>query len=153
MKKFAVWITMCSFLLMTFTGCAYNEAYGTYAKAQSDMATAAGPTVSFHPNGQLASVGNPMVAMAMMNMKAPKDGWESFFDFLKFATPFAAIYGIVGAMSTNLGGGTTTNVSGNSNLVGNTAGSAGGTSSWASPVTTTTTEISGGEGSIAPIGQ
>lgn len=149
MRRIAAWITICSFLLMSF-GCAYNEAYGTYAKAQSDMATAAGPTVTFHPNGQLASVGNPMISMAMMQMKAPKDGWEAFFDFLKFATPFAAIYGVVGAMSTNLGAGNTTNVQGNSNLVGNTAGSAGTASSWASPVTTTTTEtaITGGTGSI-----
>ena len=151
MKKFAVWVVMCSFLLMTFTGCSYKEAYGTYARAQADIAAAAGPVVSFHENGQLASVGNPMIAMAMMNMKAPKDGWESFFDFLKFATPFAAIYGVVGALSTNLGSGQTTNVQGNSNFVGNTAGPAGGASSWASPVTTTTTEISGGEGSIAPL--
>lgn len=140
MKKFAAWIVMCSFLLMTFTGCAYNESYGRYAEAQSNMATAAGPIVSFHENGALASVGNPMVAMAMMNMKPPRDGWESFFDFLKFATPFAAMYGLAGALSTNLGaGGSTTNITGNSNLTGNTAGAAGAASSWASPVTTTTT--------------
>jgi len=150
MKKFATWIILWSFLTMTtFTGCAYNEAYGTYAKAQSEMAVAAGPTVTFHPNGQLASVGNPMVAMAMMNMKEPKDGWTSFFDWLKFATPFGALWGVAGAIA-SASHGPTTNVQGNSNLVGNTAGAAGTSSSWASPVTTTTTstELTGGTGSI-----
>ena len=136
--KFAVWIVLCSFLTMTFTGCAYEKSYLQYAAAQSSMASSAGPTVTFHPNGQLASVGNPMIAMAMMQMKAPKDAWEALFDFLKFATPFAAIWGVAGAITSGHHG-TTTNVSGEGNLVGNTAGPAGGASSWASPVTTTTT--------------
>ena len=135
--RFASWITICAFLLMT-TSCAYDQAYLQYAKAQTDMATAAGPTVTFHPNGQLASVGNPMIAMAMMNMKEPKDGWSQFFDFLKFATPFAAIWGVAGAITSGTHG-NTTNVSGTGNLTGNSAGPAGGASSWASPVTTTTT--------------
>ena len=140
MKKFAVWIILCTFLTMTFTGCAHVETYGHYATAQSTMATAAGPTVTFHPNGQLASVGNPMIAMAMMQMKAPKDAWESFFDFLKFATPFAAIWGVAGAITSGTHG-NTTNVTGSGNLTGNYAGPAGGASSWASPVTTTTTTL------------
>lgn len=135
MKKLTYLILACFFL--SINSCAYESAYREYAVAQSNIAQAAGPIVSFHTNGQLASVGNPMIAMAMMNMKEPKDGWTQFFDWLKLATPFAAIYGIVGAMS-NVSQGSTTNVQGNSNLVGNTAGPAGGASSWASPVTTTT---------------
>jgi hypothetical protein len=143
--KFAVSIILCFFLL---PGCAYQEAYRQYAVSQAEMANAAGPIVSFHQNGALASVGNPMIAMAMMQMKEPKDGWTQFFDWLKFATPFGAMYGIVGAMA-NAAQGHTTNVTGNSNLTGNTAGPSGAASSWASPVTTTTvTEINGGEGSI-----
>ena len=141
MKRFAVWITLCAFLL-TPLGCAYESAYREYSLAQSSMAASAGPLVSFHPDGKLAVVGNPMIPMAMMNMKEPKDGWTQFFDWLKFATPFAAIYGVVGAISSNLNPGNTTNVTGNSNLTGNTAGTAGGASSWASPVTTTTTTTS-----------
>jgi hypothetical protein len=133
MKKIT-WMMLCSFLLTT--GCAYDSAYRDYSLAQANMAQAVGPIVSFHPDGKLASVGNPMLAMAMMNMKEPKDGWTQFFEFLKFATPFAAIYGIVGAMSANLGSGSTTNVSGGGNFVGNTTGS---NATWASPPITTTT--------------
>jgi hypothetical protein len=138
---FAKRIVICILLLTLCTGmfgCAYEQAYVKYAQSQAEMARAAGPIVTFHPDGKLASVGNPMVAMAMMNMKEPKDGWTSFFDWLKFATPFAAIWGL-GASLANSGHGNTTNVSGSGNLTGNAAGPAGGASSWASPVTTTTT--------------
>lgn len=138
MKKIA-WFILCSFVLMS-VGCSYDKAYQTYSAAQSDIAKAAGPIVEFHPDGKLKAVGNPMVAMMGMQMKAPKDAWEYLFDFLKFATPFAAIYGVVGAMSTNLGSGSTTNVSGEGNFVGNTAS---GPASWASPITTTTTTTMG----------
>lgn len=133
MKKIT-YLVLCSFLLMT--GCAYEQAYTQYSLAQSMMAQAAGPMVEFHPDGKLKSVGNPMIAMAMMNMKEPKDGWTQFFDWLKVATPFAAIYGIVGAMSSSTHG-NTTNVSGGGNYVGNTAGNQ---AQWASPTTTTITE-------------
>lgn len=133
--------------LPLMTGCAYEQAYIQYANAQAAMAQASGPLFkqTLTPDGKVASfeVGNPMVPMAMMQMKQPKSEWESFFDFLKFATPFAAIWGVAGALS-NSNHGNTTNVSGNSNAVGNTAGQSG---LFASPVTTTTTttttEISG----------
>ena len=153
MKKFAVWITLWCFLTMTsLSGCAYEQAYQSYATAQSNMAAASGALIRMTPDGKVTEIGNPMIAMAMIQMQAPKDGWTQFFDFLKFATPFAAIWGVAGALSSGVKG-NTTNVSGNSNLVGNTAGPAGGASSWASPVTTTTTtttetSITGGAGSI-----
>jgi hypothetical protein len=142
MRKFAVWIILCAFLTMTtLGGCAYEQAYGAYAKSMSDMAASSGALIKLGPDGRVIEVGNPMVGVAMMQMQAPKDGWTQFFDFLKFATPFAAIWGVAGALSSNIPQGSTTNVTGNSNLTGNTAGPAGGASSWASPVTTTTTTI------------
>jgi len=99
------------------------------------MATASGPLVEFDDNGKIKSIGNPMLAMAMINMKPPKSEAAEFFDWLKVATPFGAIWGIVGAMST-ANHGATTNVSGGGNFVGNTTGNS---ATWASPPTTTTT--------------
>ena len=138
MKKIT-WFILCSFVLMS-VGCSYDAAYSSYSLTQSMIAQSAGPIVEFHENGQLKAVGNPMVALMGMQMKPPKDAWEYLFDFLKFATPFAAIYGVVGAMSTNLNPGNSTNVTGEGNFVGNTAS---GPASWASPVTTTTTTTMG----------
>jgi hypothetical protein len=114
-------------------GCAYESAYREYATAQATMATAAGPLVTLHPDGRLASLGNPMIPMAMMQMKAPKSEWESLVEWMKFATPFAAIWGIVGSIG---GGGTTTNVNGQGNYTGNAMGNQG---LMGSPTTTTTT--------------
>jgi hypothetical protein len=120
------------------SGCAYEKAYISYAESQATMAKAAGPLFkqSLTPDGRVASfeVGNPLTAMAMMQMKAPKSEWESLVEWMKMATPFAAIWGIVGS----IGGGThnSTSVSGTGNFVGNQAGNQ---SQWASPTTTTTT--------------
>ena len=150
MKKFAIWITLWCFLAMTtLSGCAYEKAYQAYATAQSNMAASSGALVKMTPDGKVTEIGNPMLAMAMISMKPPQSEVAEFFEWLKVATPFGALWGIVGAMSNGIKGNTTT-VSGNSNLVGNTAGPAGAASSWASPVTTTTTEtsITGGSGSI-----
>jgi hypothetical protein len=119
-------------------GCAYEQAYIKYAEAQAKMAASSGPMFkqTLTPDGKVSSfeVGNPLVSMAMMQMKAPKSEWESITEWMKMATPFAAIWGIVGS----IGGGTSssTNVSGSGNLVGNQAGNQ---SQWASPTTTTTT--------------
>lgn len=137
-------------LLLIFTaqvllaqGCSYEQAYIKYAESQASMAASAGPLFkqSLTPDGKVASfeVGNPMVPMAMMQMKPPKSEWESLTEWLKMATPFAAIWGIVGS----IGGGTSnsTNVSGSGNLVGNQAGNQ---SQWASPTTTTTTTTTTG---------
>lgn len=136
MKKFAVWITACAFLLMA-SGCTYKEAYVKYAEAQATMAQAAGPLVTLHPNGTLASLGNPMVPMAMMQMKPPKSEAEAFFDWLKMATPFAAMWGLAGTITSGSHG-TTTNVSGTGNYTGNAMGNQG---LMGSPTTTTVTEF------------
>ena len=133
MKKIT-WFVLCSFLLMT-TNCAYDVAYRDYATAQANIAASAGPLVTFHPGGGVAAIGNPMVAMAMMNMKEPKDGWTQFFHWLEMATPFGAMFGIVGALA-NMSKGNTTTVSGGGNFVGNTTGNS---ATWASPPTTNTT--------------
>ena len=133
--KTLTYLVICSSLLMSFVGCAYEQAYTQYSLSQAAIAQASGPIVTFHPNGQLASVGNPMIPLIGMQMRGPKSDWDGFWDVLKTAVPFGAIWGIVGAMST-ANHGTTTNVSGTGNFTGNTAG---GTSQWASPVTTTTT--------------
>ena len=121
---------------ITMTGCMYDKAYRDYAVAQSAIAQAAGPLVTFHPDGKLASVGNPMTAMAMMNMKEPKDGWTQFFHWLEMATPFGAIWGIVGSLA-NFNKGNSTNVSGTGNYTGNTT--SGGAVFGSPPTTTTTT--------------
>ena len=134
MKK-TTWLILFTFILMT-TGCAYEKAYQSYTNAQAEIAKNSGPLIELHTNGQLKSVGNPMLAMMGMQMKAPRSDWDGFWDVLKVAIPLGAIWGIVGTMSTNLGSGSTTNVSGGGNFVGNTAGD---NASWASPVTTTTT--------------
>ena len=132
MKKFAVCLAICSLLLMS--GCAYQEAYREYAVAQSSMASAAGPLVRIDPtSGRVTEIGNPLLPMAMMQMKAPKSEVESIVEWMKMATPFAAIWGIVGSIG---GGGTTTNVSGQGNYTGNSMGSQG---LMGSPTTTTTT--------------
>ena len=124
-----------TFLCGSLSGCAYENAYRAYAVAQSTMATASGPLVEFDCNGKIKSIGNPMLAMAMVQMKPPKSEAAEFFDWLKLATPFGAIWGIVGAMSTANRGATTT-VSGSDNFVGNTTGS---NANWASPPTTNNT--------------
>ena len=129
------YLIIFTFLCGSLSGCAYENAYRAYAVAQSTMATASGPLVEFDDNGKIKSIGNPMLAMAMVQMKPPKSEAAEFFDWLKLATPFGAIWGIVGAMSTANRGATTT-VSGEGNFVGNTA--SGGTS-WASPPTTNNT--------------
>lgn len=127
------------------SGCAYQEAYKQYAVAQSQIATAAGPLVTFHPTGQVASIGNPMTAMAMMNMKAPRSEWEVFMDTIRAAVPFAAIWGTaMGGFDAAKSIGQGTTITGDGNFMGNTAGNSS-PSQWASP--TTTTELSG-EGSI-----
>ena len=139
MKKFATWIILWVFLTMTtLSGCAYEQAYQSYATAQASMAASSGALVKMTPDGKVTEIGNPMIAMAMMNMKEPKDGWTQFFDFLKFATPFAAIWGVAGAITSGSHG-ATTNVSGQGNYTGNTMGSKG---LMGSPTTTTTTTIS-----------
>jgi hypothetical protein len=141
MKRFAIWIILCSFLTMTtIGGCAYDKAYQSYATAQSNMAVASSALVKLGPDGKVTEIGNPMVGLAMIQMQAPKDGWTQFFDFLKFATPFAAIYGVVGAMTAGVHG-NNTNVSGQGNYTGNTMGSTG---LMGSPTTTTTTTVTEG---------
>lgn len=133
MKKIT-WCLLISFTLMTL-GCTYAENYRAYAVAQSSMAAASGPLVEFGCDGKIKSIGNPMMAYAMLSMKPPKDAWEYAFDALKIIAPFGFIWGIVGSMA-NMNQGTTTNVSGSGNYTGNTGGSG---SLWNSPTTTTTT--------------
>ena len=130
------YLIIFTFLCGSLSGCAtYESSYAAYSVAQSMIAQSSGPIVTFHPNGQLASVGNPMVPLIGMQMAKPRSDWDGFWDVLKTAVPYGAIFGIVGAMSTANHGATTT-VSGEGNFVGNTA--SGGTS-WASPPTTNNT--------------
>jgi hypothetical protein len=131
MKK----LLLLSFLgVLCFSGCAYDRAYMYYSNAQADIAKASGPMITFHENGGIKEIGNPMLAMAMMQMKSPKSEAAEFFDWLKMATPFGAIWGIVGAMST-ANHGATTNVSGSGNVTGNSTG-VGSTLQTQSPPTT-----------------
>lgn len=142
MKKFAVSIILCCFML---SGCAYQEAYRQYSTSQAEMAKAAGPLVSFHPNGAVASIGNPMIAMAMMQMKAPKHEVEMFTSMVGNLAPWAFGAWISStAMSAVAGAKQGMNISGDSNYIGNASGNQS-PNQLGSPVTTTTLS---GEGSI-----
>jgi len=134
--KAITWIILSSFLLMS--GCAtYESAYSSYSVAQSMIAQSSGPIVTFHPNGQLASVGNPMIPLIGMQMAKPKSDWDGFWDVLKVAVPFAAIgWGISSLANVNHGNTSNTTVGGANNT------SSGG-SILSSPPTTTTTTTSG----------
>jgi hypothetical protein len=127
--------------VMSITGCAYEANYRAYADAQAKMALYGGPLLELYPDGKLKSLGNPSTALAMALMKPPSSEADSMFHFLNSIAPFAAMWGIVGTMA-NMKSGSTTNVSGANNLVGNT--SSGG-SILSSPPTTTTTTTSGME--------
>ena len=135
--KVMAWISLCGFLL-ALNACSYAENYKAYSIAQTSMAMAQGPLIEFHENGQLKSVSNPMTAMAQMQMQAPKSETDAFFSWLTAATPFGAIFGIVGAMTNGLRG-NTTNVNGQGNYTGNVGGNQ---AQMGSPTTTTTTTIS-----------
>ena len=132
--KLITWLILGSFLI-TGPGCAYTETYREYALAQSKMSAMSGPLVEFHENGTVKSIGNPMLQMAMISMKPPKDAWESFFDFLKTVGPFGVMWGIVGSMTSGIRG-DVTNVNGQGNYTGNTSGNQ---TQMGSPTTTTTT--------------
>ncbi len=137
MKKIIAFVLLFPML----TGCAYESAYSSYALSQSMIAQATAPIVTFHSNGQLASVGNPMTPLIGMQMKGPKSDWDGFWDVLRMAVPFAAIGWAVNSMANvNHGNTSNTTVGGANNLVGNT--SSGG-SILSSPPTTTTTTTSG----------
>ena len=123
-------------VLVMASGCAYESTYREYAMSQAKMAAMTGPLIELHENGTLKSVGNPLVPVAMMQMRAPVSEAETFFNWLKMATPFGAIWGIVGAMGSNGSSGPTTNVSGTGNYTGNQVGGAG---TFGSPPTTITT--------------
>ena len=129
------WIALLVSLLPI--GCSYQENYRAYAVAQSSMSMAQGPLVELYPDGKLKSIGNPMTAMAQMQMAAPKSETEAFFSWLTAATPFGAIFGIVGAMTNGLRG-NTTNVNGQGNYTGNVGGNS---AQMGSPTTTTTTTV------------
>ena len=133
MKKIAL-VILIMFTSMII-GCSYQENYRAYAVAQSSMAMAQGPLVELYPDGKIKSIGNPMTAMAQMQMKPPTSEADSFFSWLTSATPFGAIFGIVGAMTNGLRG-NTTNVNGQGNYTGNTSGNQ---AQMGSPTTTTTT--------------
>ena len=133
MKLFIFSVIPCLLML----GCSYQENYRAYAVAQSSMSMAQGPLIEFHENGQLKSVSNPMTAMAQMQMQAPKSETDAFFSWLTAATPFGAIFGIVGAMTNGLRG-NTTNVNGQGNYTGNIGGNQ---AQMGSPTTTTTTTV------------
>jgi len=143
--KFTKGIVLCSLVLTLCMGCAYEKAYMQYADSQAKMAQAAGPLITFHPSGQVASIGNPMVAMAMMNMKAPKHEVEMFTSMLSSAFPwaFGALMGNW-AMQAVQGANQPMNVSGDGNYIGNASGNQS-PNQLGSPVTTTTLS---GEGSI-----
>ena len=134
MKLFIFSVIPCLLML----GCSYQENYRAYAVAQSSMSMAQGPLVELYPDGKLKSIGNPMTAMAQMQMQAPKSETDAFFSWLTAATPFGAIFGIVGAMTNGLRG-NTTNVNGQGNYTGNVGGNS---AQMGSPTTTTTTTIS-----------
>ena len=135
--KTTTWVILGLFTVMSF-GCSYQENYRAYAVAQSSMSMAQGPLVELYPDGKLKSIGNPMTAMAQMQMQAPKSETDAFFSWLTAATPFGAIFGIVGAMTNGLRG-NTTNVNGQGNYTGNVGGNS---AQMGSPTTTTTTTIS-----------
>jgi hypothetical protein len=135
MKWIGITLLLLVAVLALTSGCAYESTYREYAMSQAKMAAMTGPLIELYEDGRLKSVGNPLVPVAMMQMRAPVSEAETFFNWLKMATPFGAIWGIVGAMSSGLHG-DTTNVSGTGNLTGNTSGNQG---TWASPPTTTTT--------------
>jgi hypothetical protein len=136
MKKLS-WIILGSFTVLSL-GCSYQENYRAYAVAQSSMAMAQGPLIEFHENGTLKSIGNPMMQMAQISMKPPTSESDAFFSWLTAATPFGAIFGLVGAMTNGLRG-STTNVNGQGNYTGNTSGNQ---TQMGSPTTTTTTTVS-----------
>lgn len=126
-------------------GCAYQETYRQYAASQAAMAASAGPLVTFHPNGQLASLGNPMIPVAMMQMRAPKHEVEMFTSMLSSSFPwaFGALMGNW-AMQAVQGANQPMNISGDGNYIGNASGNQS-PNQLGSPTTTTTLS---GEGSI-----
>jgi len=138
MRQLINGVTVILFIIGCAAGCAYENSYKAYAVAQTSMAMAQGPLIEFHENGQLKSVSNPMTAMAQMQMKPPSSEADAFFSWLTAATPFGAIFGIVGAMTNGLRG-STTNVNGQGNYTGNVGGNS---AQMGSPTTTTTTTIS-----------
>jgi hypothetical protein len=136
MKKIA-WLILLVFVSGAL-GCSYAENYKAYSVAQASMAMAQGPLIEFHENGALKSIGNPMMQMAQISMKPPTSEADAFFSWLTAATPFGAIFGLVGAMTNGLRG-NTTNINGQGNYTGNTSGNQ---TQMGSPTTTTTTSIS-----------
>jgi hypothetical protein len=133
MKSMA-WIILGSFFL-ALNACTYSENYKAYSVAQASMAMAQGPLIEFYENGTVKSIGNPMMQMAQISMKPPTSEADAFFSWLTAATPFGAIFGLVGAMTNGLRG-NTTNVNGQGNYTGNTSGNQ---AQMGSPTTTTTT--------------
>ena len=106
MRQIINGVTAILFIIGCATGCAYQENYRAYAVAQSSMAMAQGPLIEFHENGTVKSIGNPMMQMAQISMKPPTSEADAFFSWLTAATPFGAIFGIVGAMTNGLRGNT-----------------------------------------------